>query len=115
MTVCRLSLLLVAVATPLRAQAPDRWQPIRDSIEKQLVRVSGAAMAVAVAKDGKTRGLCCRDNNGESAMTASVTLRRNPFGRVKPTSNPHAPARTNCRSRAWYSAPADPSRKSDSV
>ena len=53
MTVCRLSLLLVAVATPLRAQAPDRWQPIRDSIEKQLVRVSGAAMAVAVAKDGK--------------------------------------------------------------
>ena len=53
MTVCRLSLLLVAFATPLRAQAPDRWQPIRDSIEKQLVRVSGAAMAVAVAKDGK--------------------------------------------------------------
>lgn len=49
----RLLLLLLALAAPLHAQAPDRWQPIRDSIEKQLVRVSGAAMAVAVAKDGK--------------------------------------------------------------
>ena len=46
-------LLLAVLAQPLHAQAPDRWQPIRDSIERQLVRVSGAAMAVAVAKDGK--------------------------------------------------------------
>ncbi len=45
--------LLVVLAPPALAQTPDRWQPIRDSIERQLVRVSGAAMAVAVAKDGK--------------------------------------------------------------
>ena len=37
----------------LAAQAPDRWQPIRDSIQSQLVRGPSAAMAVAVAKDGK--------------------------------------------------------------
>lgn len=30
-----------------------RWQPIRDSIRAQLVRMNGAAMSVAVAKDGK--------------------------------------------------------------
>jgi len=48
--------LLLAAALGQRAHAqaaPDRWQPVRDSIERQLVRVSGAAMAVAVAKDGK--------------------------------------------------------------
>lgn len=44
---------LAVLAHPALAQAPDRWQPIRDSIERQLVRVGGAAMAVAVAKDGK--------------------------------------------------------------
>jgi CubicO group peptidase (beta-lactamase class C family) len=42
--------LLVPLALP--AQAVDRWQPVRDSIERQLLR-GGAAMAVAVAKDGK--------------------------------------------------------------
>lgn len=52
--IARSRLLLLAVfAQPLHAQTPDRWQPVRDSIERQLVRVSGAAMAVAVAKDGK--------------------------------------------------------------
>jgi len=46
-------LLCLTLASPLAAQTPDRWQPIRDSIEKQLLRVTGAAMSVAVAKDGK--------------------------------------------------------------
>ena len=46
-------LLALLLASPIGAQAPDRWQPVRDSIERQLVRVAGAAMAVAVAKDGK--------------------------------------------------------------
>jgi CubicO group peptidase (beta-lactamase class C family) len=49
------SFLIPAVlgTAPLAAQTTDRWQPIRDSIERQLVREGGAAMAVAVAKDGK--------------------------------------------------------------
>ena len=45
--------VLAVLAQPALAQTPDRWQPIRDSIERQLVRAGGAAMAVAVAKDGK--------------------------------------------------------------
>src|SRR5437667_9954639 len=50
-TVC--AALLSLASGPLDAQAPDRWQPIRDSIQHQLLEVHGAAMTVAVAKDGK--------------------------------------------------------------
>ncbi len=52
MTTRSLFVAFLAFASPLPAQTPDRWQPVRDSIEKQLLR-GGAAMAVAVAKDGK--------------------------------------------------------------
>ncbi|HEV8355504.1 MAG TPA: serine hydrolase domain-containing protein [Gemmatimonadales bacterium] len=37
----------------LRAQQPDRWQPVRDSIRRQLVTQGVAAISVAVAKDGR--------------------------------------------------------------
>lgn len=55
MKLLRPALLLALAATPLaaQAQAPDRWQPIRDAIRKQLVQVNGAAMSVAVAQNGK--------------------------------------------------------------
>jgi CubicO group peptidase (beta-lactamase class C family) len=49
-------LAFCGLAGPSMAQnraAPDRWQPIRDSIGQQLVRVGGTGLAVAVAKDGK--------------------------------------------------------------
>lgn len=50
---CTTFSVLAVLAQPALAQTPDRWQPIRDSIERQLVRAGGAAMSVAVAKDGK--------------------------------------------------------------
>ncbi|MBM4187514.1 MAG: beta-lactamase family protein [Gemmatimonadetes bacterium] len=41
-------------ATRTRAEAPaDRWQSVRDTIHAQLLRSGGAAVSVAVAKDGK--------------------------------------------------------------
>jgi len=55
----RSAILVLALASSatrpssLQAQAPDRWQPIRDSIQAQLLRVGGAGMSVAVAKGGK--------------------------------------------------------------
>ncbi|MEO7965402.1 MAG: serine hydrolase domain-containing protein, partial [Gemmatimonadaceae bacterium] len=49
----RAALWVLLLAAPLEAQSSDRWQPVRDAIEKQLQDVNGAAMSVAVAKDGK--------------------------------------------------------------
>ncbi len=48
---CRAAVaMLLVLAGPALAQTPDRWQPIRDSIERQLVRVNGAAIAGGIIR-----------------------------------------------------------------